>query len=373
MQLKVEALIAKHMRSLGASEVALSSISSADLWRQSGRLDAREKEFFMLKDRGETELLLAPTHEEEITRLVASVVHSHRDLPVRLYQITRKYRDELRPRQGLLRGREFVMKDLYTFDATAKGAKETYEAVRRAYSAFLDELRVPYFVAEADSGNMGGTLSHEYHFASEAGEDTLLQCSACGHVVNQEVLGASETSNRSGGCRKCHEGHLSPVKAIEIGHTFHLGKRYSIPLDARFKTSSGAIEHIEMGCHGIGVTRLIGAIATKLADDKGLNWPVSIAPFSMVVLYSEGNADAALEQCREMQTEGLDVAFDDRDKSIGWKLQDADLIGYPLIVVFGKRFAKEKLVEVQCRQRGLKEHVSLAALRETVQTLFADL
>ena len=185
---KLENLIDKHMRRLGASKVSLSSLSSEELWQRSGRLDkGRSSELLRLEDRKGAKYLLSPTHEEEITTIIAHTVHSYKDLPLRLYQISRKYRDEPRPRQGLLRGREFLMKDLYTFDATEHAARETYELVREAYVAFLEDLKLPYIVARADSGNMGGTLSHEYHFASSSGEDTIISCDTCNYSINEEL------------------------------------------------------------------------------------------------------------------------------------------------------------------------------------------
>ena len=177
------------MQRLGASKVSLSSLSSEELWQRSGRLDkGRSSELLRLEDRKGVKYLLSPTHEEEITTIIANSVQSYKELPLRLYQVSRKYRDEPRPRQGLLRGREFLMKDLYTFDATEEQARKTYEDVRKAYVAFLEELRLPYLTARADSGNMGGSLSHEYHFASSQGEDTIIECSECDYSINEELF-----------------------------------------------------------------------------------------------------------------------------------------------------------------------------------------
>ena len=185
------------MGRLGASKVSLSSLSSEELWQRSGRLDkGRTSELLRLEDRKGAKYILSPTHEEEITNVVANAVHSYKELPLRLYQVSRKYRDETRPRQGLLRGREFLMKDLYTFDVNEEQARRTYEDVRQAYVAFLEELRLPYLVAQADSGNMGGDLSHEYHFASSHGEDTVISCNACEFSINEELyVGLQDPAN----------------------------------------------------------------------------------------------------------------------------------------------------------------------------------
>ncbi|KAK7970211.1 prolyl-tRNA synthetase [Apiospora saccharicola] len=197
VQEKLEKLIDKHMLSVGASKVSLSSLSSQALWERTNRLDAYGPELFRLTDRKDAPLILAPTHEEEITSLVSKLVTSYKNLPLRLYQIGRKYRDELRPRQGVLRSREFVMKDLYTFDASVEAALESYAEVRAAYSQLFDELKIPYVVAEASSGDIGGDLSHEYHLHSSMGEDMVISCNSCSYVANEELAVAKPPLTRT--------------------------------------------------------------------------------------------------------------------------------------------------------------------------------
>ncbi|KAF2484292.1 hypothetical protein BDY17DRAFT_323160 [Neohortaea acidophila] len=473
VQNKLERLIDKHMQALGASKVSLSSLSSEELWQRSGRLDkSRSSEFLRLQDRKGAKYLLSPTHEEEITSIVANAVHSYKELPLRLYQVSRKYRDEPRPRQGLLRGREFLMKDLYTFDSNESAAHRTYGEVRKAYVAFLEELKLPYLVARADSGNMGGTLSHEYHFASPQGEDTVITCDKCDYSINEELYvgsyDAEETSHpslsvaselyiskdrtrlcsiyypsddgepniyavkaifpdvdtgvqgeqalrdrdehstnpqkhihfrdprlspeqfaeaarlplteaqrlptvaqqpitftkaRAGDtCPSCKQGALHLHRAVEIGHTFHLGQRYSEPLEALVLDSANRKVPMEMGCHGMGVSRLIGAIANLLADERGLNWPLAIAPFETVIVpVNESvvlDAQALYDQvCGGGVSSESEVLLDDRERPLGWKLHDADLIGYPFIVVLGKAWTKKGVVELQCRRLRVKEEV----------------
>ncbi|GAB7361109.1 hypothetical protein MBLNU230_g1147t1 [Neophaeotheca triangularis] len=483
VQNKLEALIDHHMQSLGASKVSLSSLSSEELWRRSGRLQGRDAEFLRLADRKGAKYLLAPTHEEEITSIVAEAVNSYKDLPLRLYQISRKYRDEARPRQGLLRGREFVMKDLYTFDITEEQAKATYESVRQAYRAFFDDLALPYLVAAADSGNMGGSLSHEYHFATDKGEDSIIGCSSCDLSTNEELYtheaapehGGSDgilywhgvtrdrrcrvvaafpnystltdgsviendvgihalkavaprvdTSNgkissegpdpkmiaegnalfvdariakffnttdpgkdlewtvaaidgqaiqltepRAGEkCPHCTDGILNIHQAVEIGHTFHLGTRYSKPLGVEVLDSNNKQVTVQMGCHGVGVSRLLGAVATLLADSKGLNWPTALAPFNVMIIPGpKASIDDASELYDSLLPHDLDVVIDDRDKAMGWKLNDADLVGYPFIVVMGKSWASKKIVEVQCRQLNAKMEVSLSQIGPNLEGL----
>ena len=486
MQNKIESLIDKHMTGLGASKVSLSSLSSEELWAKSGRLEkGRSSELLRLEDRKGAKYLLSPTHEEEITNIVANAVHSYKELPLRLYQVTRKYRDEPRPRQGLLRSREFLMKDLYTFDVTEDAARQTYEQVRKAYAAFLNELKLPYLTAAASSGNMGGNLSHEYHLASGNGEDTIIKCDSCDHAINEEIYIArpdkhtirvsdgspiateayvskdrqklchvhypketgepniyaikdvwsdvdpgvqgadaiaafegatnktagprahvnildqrlplnyalpSENTSLSGEelfstalspakvlltkarngdpCPSCKDGHLELHQAVEIGHTFHLGTRYSKPLSASVLDANNNSVPIQMGCHGIGVSRLIGAIASLLADRSGLNWPLAISPFQVAIL---PGPDADGNNTQTMHDRFADSVIDDRDRPLGWKLNDADLVGYPVVIVMGRRWKKDHIVEVQCRRLGVKEEVRYPELEARVRELHARL
>ncbi|KAJ5946459.1 hypothetical protein N7454_003298 [Penicillium verhagenii] len=516
VQDKLERLIDKHMRTLGASKVSLSSLSSQELWERSGRLNDSSEEVFRFHDRKDARFILAPTHEEEITTLVGSLTTSYKNLPLRVYQISRKYRDEARPRQGLLRGREFIMKDLYTFDYNVQEALKTYYAVKHAYTQLFDELKVPYLVAAADSGNMGGSLSHEFHFISSKGEDRVVSCSHCDHVYNEELAdgkahifnGSAESNSVPGfqtedssaevtptvstgmwmaishdgntllrgwypkfsmqnGSTEPVERHVNShaVKAIataagvdldlsvenpldkwvarvksplagqkprvldlydsqvrvyqrpplsdllqkaectvadieysmldrfptvELGHTFHLGTRYSEVLQASVSVNPALIDGaspsdvksgkeqivpMQMGCHGIGVSRMVSAVANRLVDSKGLNWPRAIAPYEVVVVPGKG-----LEPVAEKIYDGLtsratpvDTLLDDRDKGMGWKLGDADLIGYPVIVVVGNGWKKHQTLEVQCRQLDVKKDVSLDELPEFVENLLAQL
>ncbi|KAF2856282.1 prolyl-tRNA synthetase-like protein [Plenodomus tracheiphilus IPT5] len=494
VQSKLESLIDKHMSSISASKVSLSSLTTETLWRQSGRYSANS-ELLRINDRKESGFLLSPTHEEEITALVASMVVSYKDVPLRLYQIGRKYRDERRPRQGLLRAKEFMMKDLYTFDADAESALATYKEVRQAYNNLFDELKLPYLVADADSGNMGGKLSHEYHFVSPKGEDNVWTCNSCSYAANEELVekrpsppskvnnntttnpliftGISTdhttainihmprpptlspdsnaswttisthvnlhavkralpptldldsgienttlltllpktTSNLdiydaslptttpptnhldltpippSSPCPRCAHGTINPHRAIEIAHTFHLGTRYSAPLNALITPAhnNGTTKHaLQMGCHGIGVSRIIGAVAGLLASERGLGWPRCIAPFEVVVVAGKG-MEGVLDGVGDAITGGhgkgggdvhvdVDVVLDDRvDKGLGWKLKDADLIGYPVVVVVGHGWRERGEVEVQCRRLGFKRDVGLDEVRGLVRVLLEQL
>ncbi|KAL9623110.1 MAG: hypothetical protein Q9160_002624 [Pyrenula sp. 1 TL-2023] len=581
VQEKIERLIDTQMRELEASKLSLASISSQRLWKESNRLGSAQ-ELFTFSDRRGIGLLLSPTHEEEITSLVASTVDSYKALPLRLYQISRKYRDEARPRAGLLRAREFLMKDLYTFDVDATKALGTYEAVREAYDRFFTDLKIPFVVAAADSGNMGGKVSHEYHLISPHGEDTLISCQSCGfrqnedfmedkqylltqlghrqentmlnalreylersntyddlhtdkmsagragieapndnivcwqgitkdrtdlveafcqgdtdsdgsgrqinpyavksafpvldlgcghplnvlknatldegkgtddrnaavsrHAIlerenaadedNVEVLTRTNPGERNGvddgnvempkqrtvyylfdhkipqskvdsileiraaiadslglnrvqisvktrasrldlkmardgdTCPACAKETLQLQKAVELGHTFLLGTKYSDALNATVAVPPGLEKYggrdrvpLQMGCHGIGISRTIAAVASHLSDYEGLRWPSTIAPFQCLIIPGNGCEEAAESVYDHLTRSGqhsegsrpqIDAVLDDRDKSIVWKLNDGVLIGIPVLIIVGRSWKEKKKLEVQCRPLGIR-------------------
>lgn len=587
----------------GASKLALSTFSSEELWKETGRLDSSNSEvgqiivairrsfrvysFFDLRTaRGASICCHRPTKRRSPCSLVISsnltknfrldsikFVRNPRNQHGLLAHnyLARKYRDEPRPRQGLLRTREFLMKDLYTFDISTEEALKTYRNVRQAYTVFFDEFKVPYLTAEASSGDMGGNLSHEYHFPTRKGEDNVISCTSCDYVANEELaesrlsrqrgfaaqedggyshdaktpmasfrplalqdekdvdleISAQRDENQWIGitsdrntivqaylpekvrfewplhdrgtrinpytiknlvpdldlsvedpialfkehrrllrvsdkdvtikprvlrimdmryyliehaqnvlssaesvqvgdemipikdfdtehgpddlvrvetgdpCPKCEDGTLQVETAVELGHTFHLGTRYSKPLNttvARNPTQSPVSEReqgfdsddraistsdqvpIQMGCHGIGVSRLIAAVADSLADSKGLNWPSVMAPFQAVIVPTKGQ-EAGGAEVYDILSPGhhdnhqnpIDTILDDRSRDFGWKLKDADMIGYPVIVVVGRDWKKERKTEVQCRRLGVKDSVPSHELKCFVEGLLAQL
>lgn len=273
-------------------------------------------------------MILAPTHEEEITTLVASLANSYRQLPLRLYQIGEKFRNEARPRGGLLRCREFVMKDLYTFDRSVQEAQATYEEVCRTYSDVFSGLGLQFYKAQASSGAIGGTCSHEFHLECESGQDTILKCLGCNFVGNLEVFSDAQNPR----CPHCSSPNLSVKKGLEIGHTFLLGSKYSSILDAKFKDQQGKESFMEMGCYGIGVTRLMAAIVEASHDDKGIIWPSIIAPFHSYIIPLNNSTTTT-----ELDTLNTKAAlFDDRPGlSFSHKFKDALLTGIPNILVLG--------------------------------------
>ncbi|KAG9298195.1 hypothetical protein G9A89_002683 [Geosiphon pyriformis] len=474
--------------------------TSANTWKQTGRWNSSGKEIFRLQDRKDSEFCLAPTHEEEITKLIAQEISSYRQLPLKLYQIDRKYRDEMRPRSGLLRAREFIMKDLYTFDATEEASIKTYTEVTEAYKRIFLKIGLPFIIADADSGNIGGKRSHEYHFLSEAGEDQIISCSKCGYIANEEIAigvlprppsisnsipqdeiiqfgiiddqklaiilmgkdrevnllklkwGSGEhnvkllnplkayealsqdshqdpvlhifqddtfngaiqnlfltshdkiTTNilekfrprlenpnydqphhnisvhrgdyhniKAGdGCPICslHSHSITPShnfqplnsnRGIEVGHTFLLGTKYSDPLQATYAPENPATagEHrlIQMGCFGLGLTRILAAIIEISHDKHGIIWPTAIAPYRVCIIPGT-QAETVIQTVKQIyddltrtRTGELenDVVIDDRDVSFGYRMKDAQLVGYPWCIIIGNNFLENGKVEIQKR------------------------
>ncbi|XP_055547815.1 probable proline--tRNA ligase, mitochondrial [Wyeomyia smithii] len=343
---KTVTLVDYHMQRYAVAEkLTLPTLTSADLWRKSGRFESAGPELMKTTDRHEKVQILGPTHEESITALLASISPiSYRQFPLRLYQITTKFRDEMKPRFGLMRAKEFLMKDLYTFDVGTKQAQETYEVVDEAYRKFFDTLGVPYVKVSGDSGLMGGSTSHEYHFLSEVGEDQLIHCNACGISFNQEKL------DPNGQCANCRSDKFTRQTGIEIAHAFILEDKYSKTLGAKFLDQTGKPSVLQMGCYGIGITRLIAASIEVLSSAQDIRWPLAIAPFKVCLIPpKKGSKEEAvagpwleniLEEMNRLPALQSDVVVDDRTSmTIGKRLIDARKTGFPVIVVVSGKSA----------------------------------
>eukprot|EP00039_Didymoeca_costata_P031362 m.34348 g.34348 ORF g.34348 m.34348 type:complete len:465 (-) comp8712_c0_seq2:920-2314(-) len=340
---KLSNIIHEEMSAIGADHLSMPCLTPRELWLQSGRWDEAGPELMKLKDRRKKEFCLGPTHEEPVTQLVADYLNSAKQLPIRLYQIDRKFRDEIRPRYGLLRGREFLMKDMYTFDATVEAAQESYKLVTEAYMKVFNRLGLPYARVEADTGLIGGTLSHEYQILSPIGEDTLNFCERCNYCANVELENKEKCSIE--GC------NLRQSQGIEVGHTFYLGTKYSDAFQATFANEDGEIVPSEMGCFGLGITRILAAAAEVCNDSSGLCLPLSLAPYKVCIIVLNGSlgkkakdqsekmTNAACELYDSLQATSLagDVIIDSSPRSNGVKLSEADLIGYPFTIIIGNR------------------------------------
>lgn len=516
---KVEQIVREEMDRAGALEILMPALQPAELWHQTGRWQAYGPELMRLKDRHEREFCLGPTHEELITWLVSSDIRSYRQLPVTLYQIQVKFRDEIRPRFGLMRAREFIMKDAYSFDLSVEGLHQSYQAMHDAYCRIVERCSLKYRVVEAESGLIGGDVSQEFMVIAKTGEEEILYCDSCSYAANRElarsrrltgavnetkktrmkvstpgqstieevsrflkvelsrlvktlvfdtenglvavlirgdkeaniskiasqlklaelimlpeerfasyglvpgfvgpiglkgvkivadediksmidfVVGANEKDahlinvNRDDDfqveqfgdfvyaeegelCPKC-EGKLLAKRGIEVGHVFQLGTKYSQAMEANFVDENGAAKPFVMGCYGIGVSRMVAAIIEQFHDEAGIIWPISVAPYHVVIIptnLADEEINAVSKQLyQELTSRGVEVILDDRTEgSAGVKFADADLIGFPLQAIIGKKGLQEKQVEIKVRQNGGRLLVPLGEATDKIQDLIAN-
>lgn len=355
---KIENIIREEMNAVGALELLMPMVVPSELWKETGRWDVYGKELLRFKDRHENEYCLGPTHEEVITDIARREIQSYRQMPMALYQIQTKFRDEVRPRFGLMRGREFLMKDCYSFDRDEAAAKKSYQIYYDAYMRVFTRLGLKFRAVEAVTGAIGGTLSHEFQVLAGSGEDAIVGCSSCDYAANIEKAEAKEGED----CTRCGKGKMNSFRGIEVGQVFYLGTKYSEALKAVYLDEKGQKQIMVMGCYGIGVSRTMSASIEQNHDDKGIIWPKGIAPFDVELISLGVDAkvtDASKKIYDALMTQGKDVLWDDRDERAGVKFNDADLIGIPLQVVIGSRGLEKNEVEVKDRRSGEKKVVSL--------------
>jgi prolyl-tRNA synthetase len=348
---RIENIIREEMNAAGGQELFLPVLQPIELWQQTGRDKTLAEIMIKFEDKKGRTMCLGPTHEEVITDLVKNYVQSYRQLPVTLYQIQTKFRDELRTRYGIVRACEFIMKDAYSFDRDEEGLKKNYQLMYEAYKRIFKRCGLNVVIAEADSGAMGGSISHEFLVPAAIGEDAIVKCPACGFG------GAHKPPQEEGAaCPQCKDGKLVKQVAIELGHVFQLGLKYSNAQSALFLDEDGKQKPIVMGCYGIGVSRLIAAAIETNNDANGIIWPEEIAPFDVEILPLQVSDQETMDLAREfyaaLERNGFDVLVDDRDDSAGRKFNDADLIGIPYRIVIGKRTLKEGKVEIKNRRTG---------------------
>ncbi|XP_075176225.1 LOW QUALITY PROTEIN: putative proline--tRNA ligase, mitochondrial [Anomaloglossus baeobatrachus] len=361
---KLIRLIDRAMQEIGGQKIDLATLCSAALWRQSGRWDLVGRELLCLMDRHNQEYCLGPTHEESITSMVAAEGGiNYKQLPLLLYQITRKFRDEKRPCFGLLRGREFYMKDMYTFDVTEEAAYMTYNSVCDAYSNIFRTLGLKHVKVQADTGNIGGKMSHEFHLPANIGEDRLMVCGSCHFAANVETLHPDEKN-----CPSC-KGELAESKGIEIGHTFYLGTKYSQVFNAICHDAQNKPIVAEMGCYGIGVSRLLAASIEVLSTEEEIHWPSLIAPYQICLIPpKKGSKETAASLVAEELYDFIrtiphisnEAVLDDRDHlTIGKRVKEAHMMGYPHVIVVGKKALESPpLFEVRNHRTGEVQFLS---------------
>jgi prolyl-tRNA synthetase len=516
---KVEAIIRAEMDAAGAQELRMPGVQPAELWHESGRWEVYGRELLRLKDRHERDFCLGPTHEEVVTDLVRGEVRSYKQLPLNLYQMQTKFRDEIRPRFGLMRGREFIMKDGYSFDADISGAEATYRRMERAYHAIFSRMGLTFRAVEADTGQIGGAFSHEFMVLADTGEDDVVFCEACDYAANREkatarvapperretpsaesvatpgvsavedvaaflkttpdrliktlvfeapekggkryaavlirgdrevqevklrnllgeearladaadvarltggplgfagpvalsgvevivdatvagvtdgVTGANaadahlvhvlpgrdfplgetvdlDTARAGDACPRCEGGRLAIRRGIEVGHIFMLGTKYSEAMGATFLNPEGKPRPFVMGCYGIGVGRTLAAAIEQNHDDKGIVWPMPIAPLHVALVVmnmkSEPLVAAAETLYADLGAAGVEVLLDDRPERAGVKLNDAELLGLPILLLLGDRGLAKGSVEVRSRAGGETREVPLAEAAAAVRAM----
>lgn len=520
---KIETIVREEMDRAGAQELLMPIVSPADLWQESGRWDVYGKELLRFKDRHERDFCLGPTHEEVITDLVRRVVRSYRELPFNLYQIQTKFRDEVRPRFGLIRGREFIMKDAYSFHTDREDCRREYENMFQTYKRIFIRCGLRFRPVEADTGTIGGTLSHEFQVLADSGEDALVSCNSCDYAANAQkaevkaqrplgrdlkevspslkkvatpgkksvaevadflalpperfiktlvykvdhgglvavlvrgdheinesklrslldsqevtladqvevekathvapgflgpiglglrvvadqaiqgmrgaVTGANEanahfvevdqerdftptafadlrTAVAGDLCPRCDQGSLESYRGIEVGQVFYLGKKYSESMGATYLDAEGREQPIEMGCYGIGISRMLAAAIEQNHDANGIIWPFSIAPFHVLLLpinYKEKSIRGVTEELyKELLKHGIEVLLDDRDERPGVKFKDADLIGIPLRVTIGAKGLERGCVEVRWRREGRTEEIPVDEARRKIELFVTE-
>ncbi len=378
---KVEQIVREEMNRAGAIELLMPTLQLADLWRESGRYDAYGPEMLRITDRHERELLYGPTNEEMITEIVRAYVKSYKDLPLNLYHQQWKFRDERRPRFGVMRGREFLMKDAYSFDLDSASARKSYNRMFIAYLNLFARMGLKAVPMRADTGPIGGDLSHEFIVLAETGESQvfchrdLVEMGAPGPDLDwfgdlqplvdkrTSLYAATEEMHDAQAFEAIPEDKRLSARGIEVGHIFYFGTKYSAPMKAEVAGPDGKAVPIEGGSYGVGVSRLVGAIIEASHDDKGVIWPMSVAPFEVAVVSLRADDVEVTKACEsaydQLMKAGVDVLYDDTNERPGAKFSTMELIGVPLLIVVGPKGIKAGKVELKTRRTGAVEEVTL--------------
>lgn len=360
---KIENIVREEMDAAGAQEVFLPMVQPAELWQETGRWDKMEEGLMLkLKDRHDHNACLGPTHEEVITDIFRKNIKSYRQLPLNLYQIQTKFRDEFRPRFGLMRGREFMMKDAYSFDIDKEKSMDAYEIMRQAYHKIFTRMGLDYRQVAADSGDIGGDKSHEFQVLAETGEDDLIFDKDGDYAVNVEKHDPE----------KCDvpEDRLEQKKGIEVGHIFYLGTTYSSPMKALVQSDKGEEVTVHMGCYGIGVSRIAAAAIEQCHDENGIIWPTPLAPYQIGLINLRTGNDACDSACEklyaDLQAQGFEVLYDDREEPAGAKFANMDLIGLPWQCIVGPKGLDAGKIEWKNRATGERLELPLGQTPEAL-------
>lgn len=359
---KITKIICEEQDKIGAQKVLFTTIQPAELWIESGRYDDYGKEMLRIKDRKDGEFLYSPTNEEQATDVFRKYVKSYRGMPLMLYQIHWKFRDEIRPRFGVMRGREFLMKDGYSFNIDLESAKKTYRDVFKSYVRTFRRMGLSAIPVQADPGAIGGNMSHEFQILAETGESTIYSDKNLFSASEEELMDIFAVTDERYDPKNCPipEKDLIVSKGIEVGHIFYFGSKYSKAMNAFVLDENGNKVYPEMGSYGIGVSRLMGAIIEASHDDRGIIWPEPVAPFDLTILNLHTKDQRCLETARKIYdalenskiADAKEVLYDDREISAGEKLADADLIGIPYQIIVGQKKIARGVVELKNRKTG---------------------
>lgn len=356
----IENIIRKNMQEAGGQEILMPVLQSKENWEKTERWDSLDV-LFKIKGSGEKEYALGPTHEEVVSPLAKKIIFSYRDLPLYLFQIQTKFRDELRAKSGILRTREFLMKDLYSFHTNQEDLDKYYEKMAKVYFNVFKELGIGKntYLTLASGGSFS-KYSHEFQMATNAGEDIIYICQKCKIAINKEIKAENPR------CPECGSENFKEEKAVEVGNIFKLGTKYSLPFDLRFRDKDGSEKPVIMGCYGIGLSRAMGAVVEQNYDEVGIIWPDNLSPFRchLIVLGADKKVKATADKVyQELKKNNIQVLYDERqDKTAGEKFADADLIGIPLrLVISEKTLAKDS---IEIKERGKK-----AARLEKIKSL----
>ena len=372
---KIEKIVREEQEKAGAIEILMPTLQSSELWSESGRYDSYGDEMLRITDRHSRTLVYGPTNEEQVTEIFRKYIKSYKSLPLNLFHIQWKFRDEVRPRFGVMRGREFLMKDAYSFDLNQEEAKLSYYKMFIAYLKTFKRLGLNAIPVAADSGPIGGNLSHEFSIVAETGESeifcdrNLLEIDIDENIYNSNDKIISVVENYLNFYSATDDKHDEKKfnnlvsknnqvngRGIEVGHIFSFGDKYSNPMKASISGSDGKISDVFMGSYGIGVSRLVAAIIETSNDEKGIIWPTSVAPFLVNIINLKNKDDNCKNKCLEIHNNlaknDIESIIDDRDESAGKKFSDSDLIGFPVTIIVGPRELENGNVEIKFRKEG---------------------
>ncbi len=360
----IENIVRKNMEEAGGQEILMPVLQPKENWLKTGRWETMDV-LFRIKGSGDKEYALGPTHEEVVSPLAKKVIFSYKDLPLSVFQIQTKFRDELRAKSGILRTREFLMKDMYSFHTTQEDQEKYYQKIIKVYFNIFKELGIKNKTyLTLSNGGTFSKYSHEFQMVTDAGEDIIYICNKCKTAINKEIKAETPV------CPNCSSDSFEEKKAVEVGNIFHLGTKFSLPFDLKFKDKDGLEKPVIMGCYGLGISRALGAVVEVNNDERGIVWPREIAPFVVhLISIGEGKAKATAEKLyQELQKENIQVLYDDRqDKSAGEKFAEADLIGIPYRVVVSEKTLAKNSVELKERSKGTVKLVKIKQLAKAIK------